>query len=211
MLAAETSYEVQNKLQYFSEDDDFTVDRYKQFFGVLPAGCRRILDVGCNTGRGGVVLKSLNAGLDIIGFDCVQERLDRLPSAYTSAIHGLSTDIPLDDGAVDAIVAGEFLEHLYPTDVDRTLGEMNRVLKIGGRVLMTTPNPGYLKNRVLRRSIYGISHLTQHYPDILAYRLKMHGFSHVRVLGSGRLTRRIGAHVPVLPLYGSYLIRGDKF
>jgi hypothetical protein len=38
----------------------------------------------------------------------------------------------------------------------------------------------------------------------------MHGFSHVRVLGSGRISRKLGEHVPVLSVYGSYLITADK-
>jgi len=41
----------------------------------------------------------------------------------------------------------EFIEYIYQADVDQTLGEIFRVLKIGGRLLLTTPNPGDVKRK----------------------------------------------------------------
>jgi hypothetical protein len=35
--------------------------------------------------------------------------------------YGLSTDVPVDHQTFDVVVAGEFLEHLYPADVDKTV------------------------------------------------------------------------------------------
>lgn len=97
-------------------------------------------------------LKQLNPKLTLLGLDCVQERLDALPECYSQNMHGLSTNIPIEDRSVDVIVAGEFLEHLYPADVDITLCEFQRVLKIGGRLLLTTPNP-QLHQKQVDRSI----------------------------------------------------------
>jgi hypothetical protein len=39
----------------------------------------------------------------------------------------------------------------------------------------------------------------------------MTGFSKVKVYGSGRVSMFVGQRFPVLALYGSYLIRGDKW
>jgi predicted SAM-dependent methyltransferase len=133
-----------------------------------------------------------------------------LPECYSNQVYGLSTKIPIEDRFFDAIVAGEFLEHLYPADVDQTLCKFQRVLKIGGRLLLTTSNPNYLKNKLEKKSVYGVSHLTQHFPQILKVRLLMHGFSRVKLYGSGKMSRHLGFHFPVLSLYGSYLICGTK-
>jgi len=205
------SYELQNKVQFVSEEDDFTVDRYRQFYRRFPVKARKVLDMGCNTGRGGEALKKIDNSLEIVGLDCVQERLDRLPEAYSEKIYGLSTDMPIEDQTVDVVVAGEFLEHLYPSDVDKTLCEIQRVLTIGGRLLLTTPNPHYFKNKLYNYTIYGPSHLTQHFPTILLFRMKMHGFSNVKTFGSGRVSRYIGRYFPVLSIYGSYMICADKY
>jgi ubiquinone/menaquinone biosynthesis C-methylase UbiE len=211
MKNIQSAYELQNAEQVISEHDDFTPERYRQLFSLFTANARKVLDVGCNTGRGGIVLKSLNGELAITGLDCVEQRLAALPAEYSNKIYGLSTDIPADDRSFDIVVAAEFLEHLYPADVDRTLCEMQRILAIGGRLLLTTPNPYYLQNKLFHKTTYGVSHLTQHFPKTLAFRMKMHGFANVRICGSGRVSKYIGQHIPILALYGSYIAYGDKY
>jgi ubiquinone/menaquinone biosynthesis C-methylase UbiE len=203
-------YEQQNILQTGAETDTFTLERYEQFHKYFPARAKRVLDIGCNTGRGGLKLKEIDPSLSICGLDCVKKRLAELPDCYDERIYGLSTEIPAKDGEFDAVFAGEFLEHLYPSDVDKSICEFQRVLAIGGRLLLTTPNPYYLKHKLQKKSIYGVSHLTQHFPSVLKHRLKMHGFSHVRIVGSGKVTRYLGYHFPLRTVYGSYLIFGDK-
>jgi ubiquinone/menaquinone biosynthesis C-methylase UbiE len=204
-------YEKQNLEQSLAaEHDSFTAERYAQFHRFMPRGARSVLDVGCSTGHGGESLKKLNSHYELTALDCVQSRLDALPDCYSKAICGLSNAIPAEDRTFDAIVAGEFLEHLYPSDVDPTLCEFQRTLKTGGRLLMTTPNPAYLRLWLTGGTVYTVAHLTQHWPNLLRHRLRMHGFSYVRVLGSGKASRYIGSYFPIRSLYGSYLIMGDK-
>lgn len=205
------NYESLNRQQVHSETDPFTEERYKLFSSFLPRSTTRVLDIGCNTGRGGRVLKQLNPQLVISGLDVVSERLACLPSdTYVDNILGSSTAIPAEDGAFDAVVAGEFIEHLYPLDVERTLCEIFRVLKVGGSLLLTTPNPSDIKLRWRRGSILGGSHVSQHHHDTLKTRLRMIGFGQVRILGSGKVTRYLGCRFPFLPIYGSYLAVATK-
>jgi SAM-dependent methyltransferase len=174
---------------------------------------QKVLDVGCNTGRGGAVLKRGDQTLQIYGLDCVPERVEKLsPSVYVEGYCGFSTDIPLPDRSMDAILGGEFLEHVPPSDVEKTLCEFFRVLRLHGRLILTTPNPSYLKNSLKGLSVLlDQSHLTQHYPDCLKHRLRCVGFSAVRIYGSGRVSRYLGQRFPFLGVYGSYLIVGQKW
>jgi ubiquinone/menaquinone biosynthesis C-methylase UbiE len=204
-------YIKQNIEQAVSETDLFTRERYVQFHRFLPKDAKTILDVGANTGRGGQRLAELNSDYRLTALDCVQSRLDALPKCYCGNICGLSNAIPVEDQSFDAIVAGEFLEHLYPSDVDPTLCEFQRVLKVRGRLLMTTPNPAYVRLWLSDGTVYTVSHLTQHWPGILKSRLQTHGFSRVRICGSGKMSRYLGYHFPILAFYGSYLITGDKY
>lgn len=207
--AAVDRYEQENLLQPQAEHDTFTVERYRQFARYSPeAGI--VLDVGCSTGRGGAEYARLRPAAELWGIDVVQERLDLLPDVYARRIRGLSTQIPLDTQQVDVILAGEFLEHLTAADVDPTLCEFQRVLKVGGRLLLTTPNPRYIRLAMTGRSVYEPGHLTQHFAYLLRARLMMHGFKHVRIRGSGRVSRYAGEHFPLLAIYGSYLICADK-
>lgn len=203
-------YASENSAQTVAIGDTFSLERYQQFARHIPDETRTVLDVGCAEGRGGAELKRILPQINLLGLDCVDDRLSMLPAAYTRGILGLTTQIPMDDRSCDAIVAGEFLEHLYPSDVDATLCEFQRILSIGGTLLMTTPNPYSLNMRKRRGTIYGVAHLTQHFPEVLKLRLKMHGFSRIKLVGSGKATRHFGEWLPFLSVYGSYLIVAQK-
>ncbi|MEO1395275.1 MAG: class I SAM-dependent methyltransferase [Cyanobacteria bacterium J06634_5] len=206
------NYESLNLTQKVSEKDSFTEERYKQFYQFFPKTASTALDIGCNTGRGGRVLKQQDSNIEIFGLDCVQSRLDRLSKdIYKSGIYGLSTDIPCEDNSFDVVVAGELIEHLYPADVDKTLTEIFRVLKLNGKLLLTTPNPLDIKKQIQGRTVLGGAHLSQHFPDALALKLRMFGFSSVRIFGSGKVSRYLGYHFPFQRIYGSYLATGTKF
>lgn len=198
-----------NKLQSGSERDTFTAERYAQFHKYFDRAAKKILDVGCNIGRGGEVLKAKNKNLEIFGLDCVQERLEQLPeSVYAGRFCSFSNDIGSPDDTYDVIVAGEFIEHLTFSDAAETLKEFRRVLKPTGMVLMTTPNPGYIKLLLTGGSVIGGAHLSLHYPKQLKAQMEEVGFFDVTYRGSGRVSRLIGDNVPFMPLYGSYLITG---
>jgi ubiquinone/menaquinone biosynthesis C-methylase UbiE len=199
-----------NAEQAIALDDTFSLERYRQFAGHLPSGPLRILDVGCAEGRGGAELHRVRPDVELSGLDCVAERLSNLPPCYHGRIEGMTQEIPIEDRSFDAVVAGEFLEHLYPADVDPTLCEFQRILRIGGVLLMTTPNPHSLKMRSKGGSVYGVAHLTQHFPSLLKKRLMLHGFSDVRLFGSGKASRHLGQRFPLLSVYGSYLISARK-
>jgi SAM-dependent methyltransferase len=201
-------YAATNVGQLASESDDFTAERYRQFARHLPPGRPRVLDVGCGVGRGGVALKTARPEAELTGLDCVAERIERLPEGvYVHAAVGDAGTLPFDDGAFDAVVAGEFVEHLAPADVDQVLLALRRVLRPGGVLLLTTPNPDGLRWR-LRGVSPGDdpSHLSVHSRRELVARLRRLGFTGLRVRGSGRVTRFIGDRVPILPLYQSYLV-----
>lgn len=206
------NYSVLNLEQKVSENDPFTIERYKQFNCFFPRNTKSILDIGCNTGRGGAELKRIKNDYLIYGLDVVEDRLKRLPdNVYHQVILGSATDIPLPDDFFDAVVAGEFIEHLYSQDVLKTLAEVFRVLKTGGKFMLTTPNPNDLKKRFQKRTLLGGSHVSQHFPKLIKLQLMMVGFSNVKIYGSGRTSRYLGYRFPILSIYGSYLAVATKW
>jgi len=207
----ENDYERLNQEQKGSEKDPFTEERYQQFFRCFPDKARRILDVGCNTGRGGAVLRRFNPELYLVGLDCLQERLQRLPlGVYNDRIQGYSTAIDALDDSFDVICAGEFIEHLKINDVEQTLHEFWRVLKSGGTLLITTPNPDYLRLKLTGGSVLGGAHLSQHRVKDLTRTLQGVGFVEIRIKGSGKVSRYLGQNFPLLSFYGSYLVSAEK-
>jgi len=207
---AADNYVNQNRAQTVAIEDTFSIPRYRQFAKNIGIQEGKVLDVGCAEGRGGSALKQCLPKLQLFGLDCLEERVNKLPDSYSGSLVGFTSAIPDADLSFDAIVAGEFIEHLYPSDVDPTLCEFQRILKIGGKLLMTTPNPYSLKMKFKGGSVYSVAHLSQHYPEVLKTRMLMHGFSKIRILGSGKASLKFGQYFPLLRVYGSYMIIGTK-
>ena len=149
--------------------------------------------------------------MTILGLDCVESRLNKLPkTVYSMKICSYSTNISIESNYLDAIVAGEFIEHLYEEDVKQTLFEFYRTLKSKGRLLLTTPNPNYLRLKLTGDSVLGGAHVSQHFANSLQEQLKTIGFSNIKILGSGKMSRLLGENFPFFSLYGSYLAIADK-
>jgi ubiquinone/menaquinone biosynthesis C-methylase UbiE len=201
-----------NRAQIGSEADPFTVKRYRQFAKHFPSGTQRVLDVGGGTGRGGREMKRIFPQLSLTGLDCVPERAESMDeTVYQERICAFADSLPFVDESFDVIVAGEFIEHVPGPKVEPTLHEFFRVLRLRGRLLLTTPNPNYIRNKIQGLSVISdSSHVSQHYPKVLKFRLRMAGFSRVRVVGSGKVSRFLGSRFP-LPLYGSYLCTASKW
>jgi len=67
---------------------------------------------------------------------------------YTSYLVNVERDrFPFDDDAFDVVLFCEVIEHLL-TDPLAALREINRVLRTGGRLVVTTPNVSRLQNVV---------------------------------------------------------------
>lgn len=202
-----------NREQTVSENDSFTARRYVTFLRHFRHGTVDVLDVGCNTGRGGAAMKAQMPGLQLVGLDCVVERLEKIdPTVYRDTVSSFSHQIALPSSSFDAIVAGEFIEHVPPPYVFPSLCEFFRLLRVRGRLLLTTPNPHYLKNRIQGKSVLlEPSHVSQHTSSSLRRRLEEIGFSRIKIYGNGRVSQFLGPYVPVPCLYGSYLVVARKW
>lgn len=201
-----------NKQQATAEVDTFTTKRYAQFFKHFNRGDRHVLDIGCNTGRGGQILKTANPQLRLTGLDVVEERLDKIPSGIYERLMLSSADsIDAPDNTYDDIVAGEVIEHIDPADIAGVLKELKRVLKPTGRLLLTTPNPRAIlvlmgRDKVLKDP----SHICIMTPADLKRRLEAAGFEKVRIKGSGKMSNYLPDYFPILSVFGSYLAIAHK-
>ena len=198
-------YAALNAAQTASETDSFTLYRYAQFARHLGAATR-ILDVGCNTGRGGKVLRQANPSAHIEGLEMLAARAALVPAGiYEAVTVGDLAAIDLAGAQFDALVMGELIEHVPYPALEYFLSSVARVLSPGGRVLLTTPNPHYLFLRWRGGSVLGGAHVSVHCPAALSELLNHRGFRVVRVEGTGRVSRVVGVRLP-LPLYGSFML-----
>jgi 2-polyprenyl-3-methyl-5-hydroxy-6-metoxy-1,4-benzoquinol methylase len=104
---------------------------------------RRVLDLGCGDGAFAAAL--LDAGCAVTMADVAEEALRRARARAPQAAAVKLAEgepLPFEEGAFDIVWAGEVLEHV--ADVVGLLAEVRRVLRWGGRVLVTTPWHGRL-------------------------------------------------------------------
>jgi len=108
-----------------------------------------ILDAGSSPGFNSLALKLL--GYEVYSVDINPEPYE--PSLERLGIKVIKADlenerIPLNDGSVDCAVFTEVLEHLHPFKTAFTLSEINRTLKNGGYLYLTTSNVCSIGKRV---------------------------------------------------------------
>lgn len=105
----------------------------------------KILDIGCQSGGFCSELKRLGHephGIEIVG-ELVEEARRKHPG-ITFTVGNCEREIPFPDGSFDVVWAGEVIEHIGHTDV--FVNEVNRVLKVGGHFVLTTPMHNRPKN-----------------------------------------------------------------
>lgn len=97
------------------------------------------LDAACGTGRHSVTLAK--HGHDVIGVDQSPEMLGlaaaKIPAAQFRV--GNLTGLPVSDGSIDLVLCALALTHLQ--DLGPALAEFRRVLRPGGRLIVTDVHP----------------------------------------------------------------------
>lgn len=103
-----------------------------------------ILDIGCGNARD--ILQILRAGAQVVGVDISEGMVSAAKHDLASCGFdhvmlqvGDATKLHFPDQKFDKILCSEVIEHI--PDAQKALTEMWRVLKPGGSVVLSTPNP----------------------------------------------------------------------
>lgn len=127
-----------------SKSDPYYGSVNKDILELVPAGAKRVLDVGCASGALGKEIKAKHPGTIVHGIEradaplaAAQANLDRVFPA------DLEKGIPELDGPYDVIIFGDVLEHLV--DPWNLLRALSAHLSPEGRVIASIPNLRYYK------------------------------------------------------------------
>jgi SAM-dependent methyltransferase len=141
---------VETELQYESLEDPAVDERHRRLAALLEIapGDRVVVDFGCGDGASlGKLLDCLPPGGAVVGVDAAGEALaaaaDRFSGDTSTSRLGLvradlERPLPLASGSVDKALCHNVLECLR--DPAAFLGEVHRVLRPGGRLVLSHPD-----------------------------------------------------------------------
>lgn len=129
----------------------------------------RILDIGC---QGGDLCHDLSQnGHEAYGVDVVEKLIAQARSRYSQCYFECADcekGLPFANNFFDIIWAGDIIEHIHFTDI--FVNEMNRILKIGGFFVVSTPMHNRLKNLIISLC-YFEKHYNPEFPHLRFYTL----------------------------------------
>jgi SAM-dependent methyltransferase len=150
----------------------------------------RVLDLGC--GGGAFAAALIEVGCEVAAVDVAAEAVRRASVRAPGADVALVAEdgpLPFAEDEFGAVWAGEVLEHV--ADVVGLLAEVRRVLRWGGRLIVTTPYHGRVSVAAL--AVHGLDehfdpradHLRFFTARTLRTVLRDAGFATVSVRGAG--------------------------
>jgi ubiquinone/menaquinone biosynthesis C-methylase UbiE len=111
---------------------------------IAAARPRTFVDIGCGTGP--LVRALARRGVQSVGIDSSAgvlreaERVARGEHLETRFMRGSAVSLPLADQEIDCAALIEVVEHLDDDTLSKVLREALRVLRVGGILVVTTPN-----------------------------------------------------------------------
>lgn len=125
---------------------DFWNHLFRYEFAAKQVAGLRVLDIASGEGYGTSALAKVASS--VVGVDISPEAVDHATMRYRLDFRlGDAEKIPLENASVDAVVSFETIEHV--ASAGRFMDEIRRVLKPGGLVVISTPNPAkYLAGKL---------------------------------------------------------------
>ena len=126
---------------YETKSADYFEQARAEMLPFVPAGCQRVLDVGCGKGHFGALLKQ-SRPVEVWGLEPVASAAAEAATKLDRAIEGIFTpDADLPAAGFDAIIFNDVLEHV--PDPSAALRLTRKFLRPGGVVVASIPNIRY--------------------------------------------------------------------
>lgn len=121
-------------------EENYWFRRHEVAYAHIRSGCQGVdlLEAGSGEGYGAAMLAEVAASVICVDYDDSAVAHSRRTYPALDVRHGNLIDLPLPDDSVDVVVNFQVIEHLW--DQPQFVAECARVLRPGGRLLMSTPN-----------------------------------------------------------------------
>jgi ubiquinone/menaquinone biosynthesis C-methylase UbiE len=162
----------------------------------------RALEIGCGTGSLLLLLKQTQPGAEVVGLDpdpaalAIAGRKARRAGVAVQLDQGFADELPYGDASIDHVFSSFMYHHLSAAVKEKTLREVRRVLKPGGRFHMVDfAGPGSSGRGFLARRIHANHHLTDNDEERVLAMMRAAGLADAKVTG------RRGSHLGGMVYY----------
>lgn len=129
-------------------EEPATLGKKEEMMRAVAGKGNRILDLGCGEGRNA---RWLAEGNEIYGVDLCPKRMllnqeNAQNKGYRALMVANAVSLPFPEASFDIVVCMEVIEHV--TETRQLIIEINRIMKGGGRLILSTPNLVSLGNRL---------------------------------------------------------------
>lgn len=148
----------------------------------------RHLDIACGPGT---FIGTLAPGLICTGLDIAKAQIDYARKRYATPARSFTVmkpgELPVGSDTFDVVTIVELIEHITKPEAMRLLAECRRVLRLGGKLVVTTPNYAclwpileHVTNRLGKVS-YEEQHISRYRPRSLQELLDFSGLTATHV------------------------------
>lgn len=127
------------------EDYRFKIPIVKR---IIPKkGALTLLDYGCGIGTYVSQILKINPKINIIGMDISDRAIKIIKKKFPKGTFFVQTEekkFPVRNNTVDFILAMDVIEHVF--DAQTLFGQFHHALKPGGKIFISTPYHGFIKN-----------------------------------------------------------------
>ena len=187
------------------KEEKIHIIQMKHVFNFIDSGKMKILDLACGSGEYSHIL--LKRGYDVTSVD-IKKLCNGLNFTKCSA-----DNLPFKEHTFDMVICTEAIEHFdNPFNV---LGEIKRVLKTNGILIMTTPNLMSLRfffKRYIFKGNYDREHLYGEYSSFNMVRIlqtrefSIEKYETFEIIPGVNILDKLLSKIPVIRDMGSYTI-----
>lgn len=124
--------------------EDYYSQSRPEMLAFVPPGTRRLLDIGCSEGRFGAAVKAKFPECETWGVEPVPAAAAAAATRNDRVLSAPLEQLDLPTAHFDLVTMNDVLEHLPYSEP--ALAIARRVLKPGGRLLLSLPNVRYFLN-----------------------------------------------------------------
>ena len=126
------------------QEYNFTIDAFEEYESLQENQKLKVLDLGCGVvpqcnyislkGHEVIALDPIKSDIDFL----VENDMNSFHNSDVKYMHGYGEKLPFEDNSFDVVYSVSVMEHIASGNDLIVLSEMLRVLKVGGRLILTT-------------------------------------------------------------------------